>query len=58
MVMRILDKNTHFRERFRPRYVATEAPLDANGATFGLQRSLRCTPKQPKTECKSGTFEC
>ncbi len=34
-----------------------EAPLDANGATFGLQRSLRYTPKRPKTDSKSATFE-
>ena len=40
-----------------PRYIATEAPLDANGATFGLQRSLRCAPKRPKTDSKSATFE-
>ena len=39
------------------RYIAKVAPLDANGATFGLQRSLRCTPKRPKTESKSATFE-
>ena len=57
MVMRILDKNTHFRERFRPRYVATEAPLDANGATFGLQNLSRCNAKRPETDSKSATFE-
>ena len=39
------------------RYIAKVAPLDANGATFGLQRSLRCTPKRPKTHSKSATFE-
>ncbi len=50
-------KNSRFRRCFRPHYFATEAPLDANGATFGLQRSLRCTPKRPKTESKSATFE-
>ena len=52
-----MDKNTCFRRHFQTRYIATEAPLDANGATFGSQRSLRCTPKRPETECKSATFE-
>ena len=50
-------KNSHFIKCFRPHYFATEAPLGSNGATFGLQRSLRCTPKRPKTESKSATFE-
>ena len=52
-----MGENDRFRRQNRPRKIATEAPLDANGATFGLQRSLRCTPKQPKTHSKSGTFE-
>ena len=50
-------KNTTFRAQNMPRYIAKVAPLDANGATFGLQRSLRCTPKRPKTVSKSATFE-
>ena len=50
-------KNSRFRRCFRPHYFATEAPLGSNGATFGLQRSLRCTSKRPKTDSKSATFE-
>ena len=46
-----------FRTRFGARYFATEAPLDANGATFGLQNLSRCIPKRPKTASKSATFE-
>ena len=57
MFMLLLIKNARFGACFWPRYIATEALLHSNGATFGLQRSLRCTPKRPKTECKSATFE-
>ena len=56
--MQILGKNARFWGRFRSRYIATEAPLDANGATFGLRNLSRCNAKRPKTDCKSGTFEC
>ena len=52
-----LIKNARFGACFWPRYIATEALLHSNGATFGLQRSLRCTPKRPKTESKSATIE-
>ena len=57
MFMLFLIKNARFGACFWPRYIATEAPLDSNGATFGLQRSLRCTPKVPQTDSKSATFE-
>ena len=57
MVIAFISKNDCFRRQNRPRKIATEAPLDANGATFSLQWRLRCTPKRPKTESKSATFE-
>ena len=50
-------KNGRFGRRFRHRYNATEALLDANGGTFALQRRLRCTPKVAQTDSKSATFE-
>ena len=55
--MLFLTKNIRFGARFYSREIATEALLHSDGGTFGLQRSLRCTPKRPKTECKSATFE-
>ncbi len=57
MFMSFLTENARLGARFYPCEIATEALLHSNGATFGLQRSLRCTPKRPKTECKSATFE-
>ena len=47
----------HFRTQNKPRKIATEAPLDANGGTFGLQNLSRCNAKRPKTHSKSATFE-
>ena len=41
----------------RPFCIATEPLLHFNGATFGLQRSLRYTPKWPKTHSKSASVE-
>ena len=57
MFMLFLIKNARFGACFWPRYIATEAPLDSNGATFGLQNLSRCTSKRPKTNSKSATFE-
>ena len=57
MLIRFYCEIGHFRTQNKPRKIATEAPLDSNGGTFGLQRSLRCAPKRPKTHSKSATFE-
>jgi len=57
MFMSLLSKNARFVACFYLPEIATEALLHSNGATFGLQRSLRCTPKRPETESKSATFE-
>ena len=57
MVIAFISKDDRFRRQNRPRKIAAEAPLDANGATFGLQWSFRCITKRPKTHSKSATFE-
>ena len=57
MFMSLLSKNVRFWACFYSPEIATEALLHSNGATFGLQRSLRCTPKRPETDSKSATFE-
>jgi len=57
MFMQFCSKNGHFRTQNKPRKIATEAPLDANGGTFGLQNLSRCNAKRPKTHSKSATFE-
>ena len=40
MLIRFYCEIGHFRAQNKPRKIATEAPLDANGATFGLQCSF------------------
>ena len=57
MFMSLLSKNVRFWACFYSPEIATEALLHSNGATFGLQRSLRCTPKRAETDSKSATFE-
>ena len=57
MFMSLLSKNVRFWACFYSHEIATEALLHSNGATFGLQWSLRCTPKRAETDSKSATFE-
>ena len=56
MLIRFYCEIGHFRTQNKPRKIATEAPLDANGGTFGLQNLSRCNAKRPKTHSKSATF--
>ena len=57
MLIRFYCEIGHFRTQNKPRKIATEAPLDANGATFDLQNLSRCNAKRPETHSKSATFE-
>ena len=57
MFMSLLSKNVRFWACFYSPEIATEALLHFNGATCGLQRSLRYTLKRPKTHSKSASVE-